>query len=72
MDKMTTDEIKKWIEENLCLQDEARKITDQSVTGFNQSVATRKVVPFVEFGETRKTRLYLKSDLEHYRANKRK
>jgi len=65
------DEIKKWIEENLVMQDEARKITGQSVSGFNQSVQTGRIIPFVEFGDARKTRLYLRSDLEEYAKNKR-
>ena len=64
--------IKKWIEENLFLQDRAREITEQSASAFNQSVATGRIKPFVEFGEVRKTRLYLKSDLEEYAKNKRK
>lgn len=68
---MNKNEIKKWIEENLIMQDEARRITGQSVSAFNQSVATGKIEPFVEFGEARKTRLYLRSDLEEYAKNKR-
>lgn len=69
---MNKEEIKKWIEENLVMQDEARTITGQSVSGFNQSVANRNIIPFVEFGTTRKTRLYLRSDLEEYAKNKKK
>ncbi|MFB4471791.1 hypothetical protein ACDI16_02335 [Oceanobacillus caeni] len=68
---MNNEEIKKWIKENLVMQDEARTITGQSVSGFNQSVATRKINPFVEFGEVRKTRLYLRSDLEEYAKTKK-
>jgi hypothetical protein len=68
---MNKEEIKKWIEENLIMQDEARQITGQSVSAFNQSVATGKITPFVEFGEARKTRLYLKADLEEYAKTKR-
>ena len=68
---MNKEEIKKWIKENLVMQDEARNITGQSVSGFNQSVATGRIVPFVEFGETRKTRLYLRSDLEEYARTKK-
>ncbi|GIN60111.1 hypothetical protein J27TS8_01040 [Robertmurraya siralis] len=68
---MNNQEIKQWIEENLVMQDTARKITGQSVTGFNQSVATGKIMPFVEFGEGRKTRLYLRAGLEEYAKNKR-
>lgn len=69
---MNKEEIKQWIEQNLVMQDEARSITDQSKSAFNQSVATGKIKPFVEFGEARKTRLYLRSDLEEYAKNKRR
>ncbi|MEK5521884.1 hypothetical protein B5V89_16535 [Heyndrickxia sporothermodurans] len=65
------EQIKKWIEENLIMQDEARSITDQSVPGFNQSVAAGKIKAFVEFGDVRKTRLYLRSEVEEYAKNKR-
>lgn len=68
---MTKEEIKKWIEENLVMQDEGRKITKQSVSGFNQSVTSKRIQTFVEFGENRKIRLYLRSDLEEYAKNKR-
>jgi hypothetical protein len=68
---MQLEEIKKWIEENLVMQDQARLITGQSVSGFNQSVATGRIVPFVEFGDKRKTRLYLRVELEAYAKNKR-
>ncbi|WP_019156823.1 hypothetical protein [Robertmurraya massiliosenegalensis] len=68
---MNNEEIKKWIEENLVMQDAAREITGQSVTGFNQSVSTGKISPFVEFGEVRKTRLYFRKDLEEYAKNKK-
>ncbi|MGE6261357.1 hypothetical protein ACQKCU_26430 [Heyndrickxia sporothermodurans] len=68
---MNIDEIKKWIKENLIMQDEARTITGQSVSGFNQSVAAGKIQDFVEFGEARKTRLYLRSEVEEYAKNKR-
>jgi len=54
------------------MQDEARQITGQSVSGFNQSVATGRIVPFVEFGDKRKTRLYIRVELEEYAKNKRK
>lgn len=69
---MSIKEIKKWIEENLVIQDEGMRITEQSVSGFNQSVRTGMIKPFVEFGDKRKTRLYLRSDLEKYAKTKRK
>ncbi len=69
---MNKETARKWIKNNLCMQDEAREITSQSVSGFNQSVSAGKIEPFVEFGETRKTRLYLRSELEEYAKNKKK
>lgn len=68
---MNNEEIKQWIEDNLVMLEQAREITGQSVSGFTQSVQNGKIEPFVEFGESRKTRLYLKSDLEEYAKNKR-
>lgn len=68
---MTQDMIREWIQANLVMQDEARKITGQSVPAFNQSVRENWIMPFVEFGEKRKTRLYLRSELEEYAKNKR-
>ncbi|MED3623276.1 MULTISPECIES: hypothetical protein [Neobacillus] len=68
---MNNEQIKQWIKDNLVMQDEARTITGQSVTAFNQSVATGKITPFVEFGNARKTRLYLRSDLEEYAKTKK-
>lgn len=68
---MNNNEIKDWIKNNLIMQDEARSITGQSVSGFNQSVATGRIKPFVEFGKARKTRLYLKADIEEYAKNKK-
>jgi len=68
---MKKEEIKKWIEENLLMQDEARTITGQTVSGFNQSVTGGKIVPFVQFGERRITRLYLREDMELYRKIKK-
>ncbi len=68
---MKQEEIKLWINENLLMQEEARQITGQSVPAFNQSVTAGSINPFVEFGSKRKTRLYLKSDLEEYARTKR-
>lgn len=61
-----------WINKNLVMQDEARAITKQSISAFNQSVSTGRIKPFVEFGQTRKTRLYNRTDLEAYALNKKK
>lgn len=69
---MKNDEIKKWIEENLIMQEEAMKITKQSKSAFNQSVATGNIKPFIVYGKRRKIRLYLKSDIEEYAKNKKR
>lgn len=68
---MNNEEIKQWIKDNLVMQEEARAITGQSISAFNQSVQNGKLQPFVEYGEARKTRLYLRADLEEYAKNKR-
>lgn len=69
---MNNEEIRQWIKDNIVMQEEAKVITEQSVSAFNQSVATGRIEPFVEFGDARKIRLYLKSDLEEYAKNKKK
>lgn len=68
---MKQEEIKKWIEENLIMQDEARSITGQSAGAFTQSVATGQIKAFADFGNARKTRLYLRSEIEEYAKNKK-
>jgi len=69
---MEKEEIKKWIENNLVLRDEAESITGQSKPAFGQSVANGNIKAFVEFGNSRKTRLYLRSDLEEYAEKKQR
>jgi hypothetical protein len=64
--------IRKWINDNLVMQNEARKLTEQSISAFSQAVQSGLIKPFVSFGDKRKTYLYLKSDLETYKNNKRK
>lgn len=68
---MDKEAIRHWIKDHLVMQDEARAITGQSISGFNQSLQTGRVQAFVEFGDTRKTRLYLREELEQYAKNKR-
>lgn len=68
---MDIEHYRKWCEENLIMQNEARAVTDQSAGAFTQSVATGNIKPFIEFGSARKTRLYLRSDIEYYAKNKR-
>lgn len=70
---MNNEEIKQWITDNLVTFDTARQITGQSTSGFNQSVATGRIVPFVELESGKRvTRLYLRSELEQYAKNKKK
>ncbi|EOP78637.1 hypothetical protein ACWKTS_28180 [Bacillus toyonensis] len=68
---MQRNKVKTWIEQNLVMQEEARTITGQTTSAFNQSVQNGKILPFVEFGTIRKTRLYLREDLYAYKVQKR-
>ncbi|MGA5692674.1 hypothetical protein [Cytobacillus pseudoceanisediminis] len=64
--------VKAWIEQNLLMKNEAMKITQQSSTAFGQAVDTGRIKSFVEFGDKRKTKWYLKADLLDYAKNKKK
>lgn len=67
-------ELKEFLANNLLPMEEARKITDQSISSFNQSVATNRITPFyqtVNKSGRVQNKLYLKSDLEEYYRNKR-
>ncbi|WP_144518472.1 hypothetical protein [Bacillus thuringiensis] len=68
---MQRNKVKTWIEQNLVMQEESRTITGQTTSAFNQSVQNGKILPFVELGTIRKTRLYLREDLEAYKVQKR-
>lgn len=72
--KLDLDKQKEWLKENLVGKEQASIITGQSLRAFNQSVYRGLIEPFFEIeGNTRtNVRLYLKSDLETYKANKRK
>jgi hypothetical protein len=65
------DIVKEWIQENLYMTNEAKKLTGQSIFGFRQSVTSKLIKPFVSFGDKKKTYLYLKQDLLEYAKNKR-
>lgn len=70
---MDKERIKKWINENLVMQDEARQITGQSTPGFKQSVRAGKIKPFVVFQSgKRKINLYLREELEEYAITKKR
>ena len=68
---MDIETIRQWVQDKLVMQEEGMSITGQSKSGFNQSVATGRIKPFVEFGDSRKTRLYLRDELQEYAKNKR-
>ena len=64
---MNINNVKTFMNENLLTKKEAMAITGQSLSAFDQSVATGKLAPFFEKGEGRSTvRLYLKEDVERY------
>lgn len=70
---MDINEIKNFMHENLLTKKEAMEITGQSLSAFDQSVATGKLVPFFEKGKGRSTvRLYLKNDVERYNKQRLK
>lgn len=68
------DELQRYLKENLLPSENARVITGQSTPAFNQSVAIGRLTPFystqTENGRIQ-NKLFLKSDLEHYKDNKR-
>lgn len=74
MNIQNNEDLKIYLKNNLFPMEEARKITEQSTSAFLQSVATNKLIPFYqtinESGRIQ-NKLYLKSDLEEYRDNKR-
>lgn len=67
---MDINKIKKFIDENLLTKKEAMEITKQSLTAFDQAVATGQLKPFYDHGEDRsRVRLYLRSEVEEYAKN---
>jgi len=67
-------DIQQWISENLLTKSESLAITGQTVSGFNQSVRLGYIKPFYESSGSgpSKVKLYLRSDIESYRDNKKK
>lgn len=67
-------DLQNYLKENLLPMEEARKVTDQSLSSFNSAVASGRIVPFYqtesEAGRIQ-NKLYLKSELEEYKKNKR-
>lgn len=70
----STDDIKKWMNDNLVGVKEGAELTEQSVRSFRQSVTLGTIKPFFEdkneYGVA-KVRLYYKEDLIEYKKNKR-
>lgn len=67
------EDLQSFINESLLTKSEAAKITGQSPVAFNQSVSLGAIKPFYESTGvgSAKVKLYLKSDVEHYRDTKR-
>ncbi|MBC1339427.1 hypothetical protein HB837_14605 [Listeria innocua] len=64
--------LKAYLASNLLTKTEARAITKQSQTAFNQSIQTGTLHSFYEKGENQsKVRLFLKEDCEEYARNKK-
>lgn len=64
---MNNNDIKAYMQANLLTKKEAIEITGQSLSAFDQSINTGKIIPFFDKGEDRsRVRLYLKSDVEAY------
>lgn len=66
------EELKTYLASNLLTKTEARAITKQSQTAFNQSIQTGTLQAFYEKGENQsKVRLFLKEECEEYARNKK-
>lgn len=67
------DDLHAYMKENLLNKQQAMKITDQRAGAFMQAEKSGMFSPFFETdGKTAsKVKLYLKSDMEEYRKNKR-
>ncbi|MCN72788.1 hypothetical protein CCE97_14560 [Listeria monocytogenes] len=66
------EELRAFLANNLLTKAEARTITKQSQTAFNQSIQTGTLKSFYEKGENQsKVRLFLKEECEEYARNKK-
>src|SRR5699024_3667832 len=61
---MNNADIKKWINENLVMRDEAMQITEQSLAALRQCRTTRQIISSEKSGKKRKTSLYTTSNCE--------
>ncbi|WP_221771889.1 hypothetical protein [Listeria booriae] len=66
---MKRDEFIKYAKEHLISTHEARKITDQSIKAFQQSVKNEKLIPALEIKESDKRviRLFFRDEVEAYK-----
>lgn len=70
---MDREEKLKWAQENLLTASEGMKVTEQSKSAFNNAVVDGYIPVFMKLNEKggRPLNLYLKEDLELYKAGKR-
>lgn len=70
---MDREEKLKWVQENLLTASEGMKVTEQSKSAFNNAVVDGYIPVFIKLNEKggRPLNLYLKEDLETYKAGKR-
>lgn len=64
---MDREQLRKYINENLLTKQEARRLTGQSLSAFNQAVRTGQLKAFYDHGKDQsRVRLFLKTDVEEY------
>lgn len=63
-------EIKTFLHQHILDKHEARKITGQSETAFNQAVLRGRINPIIKYGNGRGgINLFLREDIELYKCN---
>ncbi|MDW5525199.1 hypothetical protein R6Z02_15710 [Carnobacterium maltaromaticum] len=67
-------DMKEWLNNNLLSRNEAMLITKQSASAFDQSVASGKIIPYLErkVNGRKVISLYKKEDLQLYAKNKKR
>lgn len=64
-------DLQDWLDftkENILVKTQAKEILGMSESAFTQAISTQRLVPVIELGKgNRKIRLYLKSDVLHYK-----
>lgn len=65
--------LKNFLKENIIDKHEARSITGQSETAFNQAVLRGRIIPILKYGKGRGgINLFLREDIEIYKCNMKK